>query len=161
MTVIDIDGYLPVTELSLAAAVAAARAIRRHGISGSIGIDFPTGTDKATRIAAASAIDAGLPRLFERTAINGFGFMQIVRPRRHASIFEIAIDRVNFETRALLRSAGREPPGAKRLVAHPAVISALDARSEWVEKLAAQVGGAISLRADPSLPISGGYAEPA
>lgn len=158
MTVIDIDGYLPVAELSLAGALAVATAIRRHGISGSIGIDFPSGADKAARFAASSAIDHGLPGLFERTAINGFGFMQIVRPRRHASTFELALDRAGFEARALLRQAGRAV-GAIRLVAHPAVIDVLRRNPGWIEQLSRQVGGAVTLRADASLAISAAHAE--
>ena len=42
-------------------------------------------------------VDAILPQPFERTAVNGFGFLQIVRPRRHASLFELAADRAAFE----------------------------------------------------------------
>ena len=160
MTVIDIDGYLPVADLSLAGAVALVRAIRRHGISGSIGSDFPSGAEKAARLAAASAIDNGLPNLFERTAINGFGFMQIVRPRRHASTFEIALDRAAFEARALLRRTGSQI-GAIRLAAHPAVIAALEGNPDWLAQLSRQTGGQVTLRGDPSLAMSGGHAEPA
>ena len=42
MTLIDVDGHLPVEALAMAGAEAAARTIRRHGIAGSIGIDLPT-----------------------------------------------------------------------------------------------------------------------
>ena len=93
--------------------------IRRLDIGGSIGIDFPTVGGKAARQAAAEAIDATLPQPFERTAVNGFGFVQIVRPRLRASLLELAQDRAAFEARALLRRAAFEPAGAKRLVAHP------------------------------------------
>ncbi|MEO7635298.1 MAG: ribonuclease, partial [Sphingomicrobium sp.] len=126
---------------------------------GSIGIDLPTVRDKSARHAAAAAIDAHLPQPFERTAVNGFGFVQIVRPRRRASLIELAADRAAFEARALLRRLGAEPPGPKCLVAHPTLIAALQAHPAWYDALAAQLGGAISLRADASLPISGGYAE--
>ena len=64
-------------------------AIVRHGIGGSIGIDFPTLANKAQRQAVAEAIDAALPQPFERTAVNGFGFLQIVRRRRRASLPEL------------------------------------------------------------------------
>jgi hypothetical protein len=59
----------------------------------------------------------------------------------------------------LLRRAARET-GARRLVAHPAVIVALERHNEWIEALAAQIGGAVTLRADPSLGMGAGYAEP-
>ena len=159
MTLIDVDGHLPPPELALAGAAAAARAIRRHGIGGSIGIDLPTLAGKAQRQSVAAAIDAHLPQPFERTAMNGFGFIQVVRPRRHASLFELAQDRAAFEARALLRRAAFEPAGPKRLAAHPAVVAVIEAEPNWLEALARQIGGAVTLRADASIPIHGGYVE--
>jgi hypothetical protein len=161
MTLIDVDGRLPPFELAMAGAKAAARAIRRHGIGGSIGVDLPTVAGKAERQAIAEAVDAILQQPFERTAVNGFGFMQIVRPRRHASLFELAADRAAFEARALLRQAAFGPPGPKRLAAHPAVIAVLERHPDWLDALARQLGGPVSLRADLALPMSGGHAEPA
>ena len=155
MTLIDVDGALAPDELAVAGARAAARAIRRHGIGGSIGIDLPTDGGKAARHAAAEAIDAALSQPFERTAVNGFGFVQIVRPRRHASLFELALDRPAFEARALLRSAARAM-GRIELVAHPSVVAAI--RSDWIDQLARHVGGAVSLRSEPSLASAGGHA---
>jgi len=159
MTLIDVDGYLPPDELAVLGAAEAARAIRRLDIGGSIGIDLPTAGSKVARQAAAAAIDEHLPQPFERTAVNGFGFVQIVRPRDRASLVELAQDRAAFEARALLRRASFDTPGPKCLVAHPAVIAALDARADWRDALGRQVGGAVSLRAVASLPMSGGYAE--
>lgn len=161
MTLIDVDGHLPPDELAVVGASAAARAIRRLDIGGSIGVDLPTVGGKAVRQAAADVIDATLPQPFERTAVNGFGFVQIVRPRRRASLVELAQDRATFEARALLRRVAFETPGPKRLVAHPALIAVLESQPGWLEELARQSGGAIGLRAEPGLPMSGGYAEPA
>jgi ribonuclease G len=159
MTLIDVDGYLDAQELAIRGAGEAAKAIRRLDIGGSIGIDLPTSGSKAVRQAAAAAIDAHLAQPFERTSVNGFGFIQIVRPRSRASVIELAQDRAAFEARALLRRAAFESPGPKRLVAHPAVAAVLERRRDWLDVLAAQTGGAVSLRADPALPMSGGYAE--
>jgi hypothetical protein len=161
MTLIDVDGYLAPDELARLGASEAAKAIRRLDIGGSIGIDLPTAGSKAVRQRAGDAIDAQLPQPFERTAVNGFGFVQIVRPRRRASLIELAQDRAAFEARALLRSAASERPGPKRLVVHPAVAKILDSHPEWLDALARQLGGAIGLRADPALPMSGGYVESA
>ena len=155
MTLIDVDGTLPPNELAIAGASASAMAIRRHGIAGSIGIDLPTDGGKSARHAAAAAIDALLPQPFERTAVNGFGFLQIVRPRHHASLFELALDRPAFEARALLRLASRQT-GRVELVAHPGVIAAI--QSDWIDQLARQIGGAVTLRGDRSLGIAGGHA---
>jgi len=161
MTSIDVDGFLDPAELAVRGAAEAARAIRRLDIGGSIGIDLPTVGSKTARQAAAAALDEVLPQPFERTAVNGFGFLQVVRPRARASLIELAQDRAAFETRALLRRTAFEGPGAKRLVAHPAVAKVLEAHPGWLDALARQLGGAIGLRADPSLPMSGAYAESA
>ncbi len=160
MTLIDVDGTLPTVDLAMAGAKAAAQAILRHGIGGSIGIDLPTVQGKEQRAAIGAAVDAILPNPFERTAVNGFGFLQIVRPRRHASLFELAADRPAFEARALLRQAAREK-GAIRLAVHPSVHAALEARPEWIGALSRQVGGPVALRADAKRTISGGHAEKA
>ena len=158
MTLIDVDGNLPPAELAVAGARAAATAIRRHGIGGSIGIDLPTVDSKAIRLAAAEAVDALLLKPFERTAVNGFGFLQIVRPRTHASLLEMAAERTLFETAAVLRRAAREL-GSIRLVAHPAVVDVLERRQDWLDQLAKQVGGAVTLRTDPLIAISSSHAE--
>jgi len=115
MTLFDVDGQAPLEALAVAAAGAVARAILRHDIAGSIGIDFPTLEGKAARQAVAAAIDAGLPLPFERTAMNGFGFLQIVRRRSRASLPEILrADPAGAEARALLRMIERTPPPVPR-----------------------------------------------
>ena len=161
MTLIDVDGHMPAEQLASAGGFAAARTIRRLAIGGSIGIDLPTLAGKAARSAAAVRIDealAGTP--FERTAVNGFGFVQIVRPRRNASLMEIyAGDPAGAEARALLRRAGRQI-GPTRLAAHPSIMAVLERQPEWLEALARQVGGAIDLRSDPRLAMSASHAEP-
>jgi hypothetical protein len=161
MTTIDVDGWLEPPQLAQVAAWAAARAIRRLDLGGSIGIDFPTLGAKQARHDVDGILDEYLPKPSERTAINGFGFVQVVRPRRRASLIELAQDRAPFEARALLRRAASEPPGPKRLAAHPAVIAVLEGRPDWLDALARQVGGTVGLRADAALTMSGGYAEQA
>ncbi|MFN3389994.1 MAG: ribonuclease, partial [Allosphingosinicella sp.] len=89
MTLFDVDGMLEPAALAMAGARAAGQAIRRFGIGGSIGIDLPTLSSKADRLKAAEALDAVLPQPFERTAVNGFGFLQVVRRRERRSIPEI------------------------------------------------------------------------
>lgn len=160
MTLIDVDGYLPPDELAVVGAAEAARAIGRLDIGGSIGVDLPTVGGKGQRQAIGEAVDAVLAEPFERTAVNGFGFVQIVRPRLRPSLVELAQDRARFEARALLRRAAFEPPGPKRIVAHPVAVKVLETRKDWIDALSRQIGGAVELRADASLPMSGGYAEP-
>jgi hypothetical protein len=160
MALFDVDGALPPADLAIAGARASAQAIRRLAIGGSIGIDLPTMDSKAKRAAAAAAIDETLPPPFERTAVNGFGFVQIVRPRPRASIPElIRADPALAAGLALIRRA-RGGHGACTLVAAPVVIDRLAARPDWIEALARRSGGAIGLRADTSLAISAGHVEP-
>ena len=142
MTLFDVDGAPPLDTLAVAAAHAVARAIRRHGIGGSIGIDFPTIAGKAQRNAVAAAIDGSVPQPFERTAMNGFGFLQIVRPRPRASIPEILrSDPVGAATRATLRTLERTPPTASRRHTLPASVHArLMARPAWLAELARRTG---------------------
>ena len=158
MTMIDVDGWLIPDRLAQMAAWAAARAIGRLDIGGSIGVDFPTLKGKSERHEVDSILDGYLPTPFEKTAINGFGFVQVVRPKSRGSLLDLARDRAAFEARALLRRAVRET-GAKRLVANPAVVAKLSGQPGWLDQLARQIGGAVGLRADAALPMSGGYAE--
>ncbi|BCA63014.1 hypothetical protein HMP09_2248 [Sphingomonas sp. HMP9] len=142
MTLFDVDGAPPLDTLAVAAAHAVARALCRHGIGGSIGIDFPTIAGKAQRNAVAAAIDESLPQPFERTAVNGFGFLQIVRPRPRASIPEILrSDPVGAAARAVLRTLERTPPAASRRHTLPASVHArLMARPAWLAELARRTG---------------------
>jgi hypothetical protein len=161
MTLIDVDGNLPPAELAVAGARAAAAAIRRHGIGGSIGIDLPTLGSRDQRQAAAAALDAVLPQPFERTAVNGFGFLQVVRKRERASIAEIVQgDPVGAAARALLRRAERAGGSGKRtLTAAPAVIARIERNPEWIALLARRCGVAIALRSEPSLGLGAGHVQ--
>lgn len=161
MTLIDVDGYLAPDELAVLGAAEAARVLSRLDIGGSIGIDLPTMGSKVARQKAAEAVDRSLRKPFERTAVNGFGFLQVVRPRTRPSLVELAQDETRFEARALLRRAAFEPSGSMHLVANPRVIALLAKKPDWTIELGRQVGGAVELRADASLPMSGGYAQTA
>ena len=158
MTVFDIDGPGDLIELADRAAVAVAAVIRRFDIGGSIGVDFPTLEGKAARTRLGELLDAQLPAPFERTAVNGFGFVQIVRPRLRASFVE-SVRAPGFAALELLRRASRGAPGGRVLVAPPAMIAWLVARPALLAALGAATGGAVDLRADPALPIAGAYAK--
>lgn len=158
MALFDVDGALPPAELAILGARAAAQAVRRLAIGGSIGIDLPTLGSKAERAAAGQAIDDVLPQPFERTAVNGFGFVQIVRPRPRASIPELVrADPALTAALALLRQAARGH-GPRTLVAAPAVVDRVI--PDWIDQLARRTGGTIALRANPALAISAGHVEP-
>ena len=159
MTLFDVDGALPPAELAVAGAAAAARAIRRMGIAGSIGIDLPTVSGKAARQASAEAVDAILPQPFERTGVNGFGFLQIVRRRSRPSLPELLQgDPVGAAARSLLRRAERASGvGPRTLTAAPAVAARIEAEAGWLDALSRRIGAPVALRAEPGLAISAGH----
>ena len=150
MTLFDVDGAGALGPLAVAAARAVGRAIVRHDIGGSIGIDFPTLANKAERQAAAGALDDALTACgagaFERTAINGFGFLQIVRPRPRASLPDIVrADPLATGALALLRRIERTPPPVpQRQHVPPRIASWLAARPELVAALSRRTGVPIS-----------------
>jgi ribonuclease G len=147
MTLFDVDGSTPPEPLALAAARAVALAIERHGIAGSIGVDFPTLANKAARLAIADAIDAALPQPFERTGVNGFGFLQIVRRRTRASLPELLrADRAGAEARAELRRLERLlPPLPASHIVTSRVYRRLAERPGWTAELERRVGRHIVL----------------
>ncbi len=161
MTLFDVDGALEPAPLAVAGARAAGLAIRRFGLGGSIGIDLPTLARKEDRQAAAAALDAALPQPFERTAVNGFGFLQVVRKRERASVPEIVQgDRVGAAARLLLRRAERAPGAGERVIeAAPAVVARIEANPDWLEALARRLGAPVALRVDPALAISAGHVQ--
>lgn len=161
MTLIDVDGDLPPAALALAAATAAAQVIQRLDLQGNIGIDFPTLETKASRQGAVEAFDAQMNGPFERTAINGFGFMQILTRRVRQSVPEMVQYRPSTcEALALLRRAERDVgTGGLGLVAHPAVVAQIEAQPDWIALLGRRTGRAMSLRADAQLAIGAGYVE--
>ena len=161
MTLFDVDGALPPADLAKAGAAAAGRAIRRLAIAGSIGIDLPTMAGRAERQAAAAALDAALPQPFERTAVNGFGFLQIVRRRERASIAEtVQADPAGAAARALIRRAERaQGAGGLTIAAAPAVIARIEQAPQWLDALARRIGAPVGLRAEPGLAISAGHVQ--
>lgn len=160
MTLIDVDGSLPPAQLGPKGAGLAAKAIRRMGITGSIGIDLPTMNNKDERQIAANLFDKHLPQPFERTAVNGFGFLQAIRKRERPSLPEILRDDpILTAALALLRRGERHGMGGPvTLVGAPAVTALLHKAKDWLALLERRRGGTVSLRADESLAISSHYA---
>jgi hypothetical protein len=159
MVLIDVDGALPPAQLGPKGAKLAAHAIRRMGLAGSIGIDLPTMNNKDERLTAAAQIDKYLTQPFERTAVNGFGFVQIIRRRERASLMEVVrADAVASAALALLRIAERHGMGGPATVtAAPVLIDHLRGHPDWIDRLAHRRGGLVTLQADAALAISAGH----
>lgn len=157
MVLIDIDGEGDALALAKAGAKAAADVIRRCDIGGSIGIDFPSLPDRAGRHAVDAAVDVALPQPFERTAVNGFGLMQIIRRRDRPSLIEqIRLDPVATDAALLLRQAERAAGTcALTLTARSGVIDRIAAHPVWVDMLQKRTGRAVRLVVDSAMKGAG------
>ena len=158
MTLFDVDGPLAPVELAKRAAREVARALVRFDIRGNIGVDFPTLQAKAERSAVTAIFDDHMAANCERTAINGFGFLQVVSRKLQPSVPEILqADRVANAALALLRQAERDRgAGPMRLAVHPAVANKL--APPLLEELARRTGRSISVEARGEIAIDGGSA---
>ncbi|HKX78112.1 MAG TPA: ribonuclease [Novosphingobium sp.] len=160
MTLIDIDGTLPPRQLSLAAIGPLARAIGLFDLGGSIGVDFPTLAEKNDRRAVDEALASALADWpHQRTAMNGFGFVQLVaRLEGPSLIHRIRQDRVGASAKLLLRRAEMvEEAGALLITAHPAIRQAI--RPDWEDELARRTGRMLRWREDPTLALHAGFAQ--
>jgi len=155
MTVIDVDGPLPPLELAKRAAGEIARALSRLQLTGSIAVDFPTLQSKADRNAVCAIFDEQMTGNCGRTAINGFGLMQIVSRKVRPSISEIIqSDRVLAATLDLLRQAERDRgTGVMCLCVHPAVAAKLEDQPSLVEQLSKRVGRSVAIEAKGTIAI--------
>jgi ribonuclease G len=158
MTLIDVDGPLPPFELAKRAAQEVALALVRFDVRGNIGVDFPTLQAKAERAAVTAIFDDHMTANCERTAINGFGFMQIVSRKLRPSLLEILqASRATNAALKLLRQAERDRgTGAMRLAVHPAGANKLT--PALLEELARRTGRAVTVEARGEIPIDGGSA---
>jgi hypothetical protein len=157
MLLIDIDGEGDAFALAKAGAEAAVHVIRCCGIGGSIGIDFPSLPGRAERLAIDALIDELLPQPFERTATNGFGFLQIIRRRERPSLVEqVRFDAAATDAALLLRQAERAAgTGALQLTARPAVADHIGAHPGWIETLQRRTGRPVAIVADAAMKGAG------
>jgi len=160
MTLVDIDGAAGPPTLAREAVVPLARAIRRFDLGGAVGVDFPSLASKADRRAIDEALDAALAGWpHERTAMNGFGFVQLVARLERASLLHrLALARAGAAARMLLRRAEQvDEPGALLLAANPAVTARLS--EAWLAELARRTGREIRVEADAALALEACFAQ--
>jgi hypothetical protein len=164
MTVIDIDGVGTPRDVALAAVPAIARALAWFDCGGNIGIDFPTLPTKEDRRAVDAALDAALADWpHERTAINGFGFVQLVARLTGPSLMHrFATARLGMAARMALRRAelAADAGGAGRVIelrVHPALKAKL--KAAWLAEAERRTGRVLEVVADPTLAIEGANAQ--
>ena len=160
MTLIDVDGDGNPARLASAAVPAIASALRKFDLGGSIGIDFPTIQSKQERKQVDGLLANALADWpHERTAINGFGFVQIVaKLSREPITRRLANSRVGAAARRLLRQAERvDEAGALQLTCHPALKAKL--KQQWLDELTRRTGRELRIKIDPSLALEGAIAQ--
>ena len=160
MLLVDVDGTSDPGALALAAVRPLAEALRRFDVGGSIGIDFPTLSTREDRRVVDEALAAALADWpHERTAMNGFGFVQLVaRLERPSLLHRAAFQRAALAARHLLRRAELlEGAGAVLLSGHPALEAQL--KPEWLAELARRTGREVRWEARPALAIEAPQAQ--
>lgn len=161
--VFDVDAPGDGHAANLAAARKIAALLRLWQISGVVLIDFISSASKAARAEIGEAFDQAAisdTRPFERTAVNGFGLMQIVRARPGPSFLDHLLGEeratASAETQAfwLLRAAERSTGfGERTITASPAVAALLNA-PDWAalrDRVLRKTGATLRIVAEPGL----------
>lgn len=157
---IDIDGDLPPRALALAAVPAIADTARRFDLGGSLAVDFPTLAEKADRRAVDEALGEALADWpHERTAMNGFGLVQIVSRLERPSLLHLASwQRLGLVWRRLLRRAETlEGAGHIELSVHPALEHAI--APAHLAELERRTGKRVRLRHTAGLALEAPHAQ--
>lgn len=161
MTLIDVDGEGSLRELALAAVSAIARWLLLFELGGNIGIDFPSVETKSDRKAVDSALAKALDHWpHERTAMNGFGFVQIVARLEGPSLLHrFATSRVGMCARMALRlgELAKGTGNVLLLTVHPALKAKL--KPEWIEELSRRSGRQVEIAVNPALALEAPQAQ--
>jgi hypothetical protein len=166
MLVVDVDGDASGLVLAHASIDALVATIRRLDLAGNIVVDLPALANATERKAVGERFDAAMASAgirFERTAMNGFGLLQIIIPRERPNLLErLQLAPIESAALALLRQAERTAgsgTGMLTLTAQPAVIGWLEGRSPLIADLGRRTGRNIQLQADPNRCISASHAQ--
>jgi hypothetical protein len=138
--VFDVDGIGSAFDINQVAAAEIVRLLRLYQVGAMVMIDFVSMEAKAQRTQIAEIFDAAArsdARPFERTAINGYGMMQVVRARPRPSVldhlFGTRIAALSDQTQAywLLRAVAQSSGfGARTVTARPDVAALLESQ-KW------------------------------
>ena len=158
--VFDVDGIGSAFDINQVAATEVARLLRLYQVGAMVMIDFVSMEPKAQRTQIAEAFDAASladARPFERTAINGYGMMQVVRARPRPSVldhlFGTRIAALSDETQAywLLRAVAQSSGfGARTMTTRPEVATLLqsDRWATWRAQAVRLAGADMQVVAD-------------
>ena len=158
--VFDVDGMGSAFDINQVAAAEIARLLRLYQVGAMVMIDFVSMEPKAQRTQIAEAFDAASladARPFERTAINGYGMMQVVRARPRPSVldhlFGTRIAALSDETQAywLLRAVAQSSGfGARTMTTRPEVATLLqsDRWATWRAQAVRLAGADMQVVAD-------------
>ena len=158
--VFDVDGVGDPVAINLLAAKEIARLLRLYQVGAMVMIDFVAVDSKANRIAIAEAFDAAAahePRPFERSAVNGYGLMQVVRARPRPSVldhlFGTRIVSPSDETQALslLREAVLASGFGPRIITARPEIATLLTLHKWhpfIQQCERRTGARLEIIAD-------------
>lgn len=158
--VFDVDGVGDPVAINLFAAKEIARLLRLYQVGAMVMIDFVAVDSKAKRIEIAEAFDAAAardPRPFERSAVNGYGLMQVVRARPRPSVldhlFGTRIASPSDETQALslLREAVLASGFGPRIITARPEISTLLTLHKWhpfIQQCERRTGARLEIIAD-------------
>jgi ribonuclease G len=159
--VIDVDGSGDTLTLNIRAAEKIARVLRLFQVGGMVMVDFITADNRSDRQAIDAALDAALKkdsRTFERTAINGFGMVQIVRAKRGPSLIDqlcgIRHHVPSLDTQALRllnEAAHSVGAGPRTLHARPDIIQTLAKWPSLLDELRLATGADVKMAADDTI----------
>ena len=140
--VFDVDGIGNAFAINSVAATEIARLLRLYQIGAMVMVDFVSMEAKTQRTQIAEIFDAASTfdqRAFERTAINGYGLMQVVRARPRPSVldhlFGTRIAALSDETQAywLLRAVAASSGFGPRTVTARPVVARLLQSGQWAK----------------------------
>lgn len=160
MTVIDIDGHLPPLALALAAIPALAESLVRLDIAGSVAVDFPSIESRKDRQAVDQALAEALADWRgERTAMNGFGLVQLVsRLERPSIVARYRRSRGRLGMVTLARRAESAPGhGSLLLCANPALDRFIP--DGFGEQVTARTGRSLAWQWSESIALEAPYVQ--